>query len=78
MYDEYDRYYPDNFLIYVLIHELAHFFNTVDVGHTPAFYKKFDELLEVAISKNIYNPSIPHIENYCPGEENFSLFPSLF
>ena len=78
LYDEYDRYYPDNFLKYVLIHELAHYFNTEDIGHTPAFYKKFDEFLEVAISKNIYDPSVPHIENYCPGEESFSLLPSIF
>ena len=63
--DENDQYYPTNHLMYVMIHELAHYFNKEDVGHTTNFHKIFEELLEKASILGIYNASIPPIENYC-------------
>lgn len=63
--DEKEDYYPTNHLVYVMIHELAHLVNKDDVGHTPKFHAIFEELLDKAYSLGIYNPSIPHIENYC-------------
>jgi hypothetical protein len=65
LYDENGEKYPLSALVYVSIHELAHFLNLEDVGHTEAFYKKFDELLDKATHLGIYNPSIPMISNYC-------------
>jgi predicted metal-dependent hydrolase len=63
--DENGDYYPLNMLIHVLTHEIAHFLNTKDVGHTPEFYKVFDEILKNAAEQGIYNPSIPLVKNYC-------------
>lgn len=65
LYDEKGDYYPLNMLVYVLCHEIAHSLNTEDIGHTEAFYKKFDELLKRATSLGVYNPSIPVVQNYC-------------
>ncbi len=65
LYDEHGDYYGFNFLIYVLCHEASHSLNTVDIGHTDAFYKKFDELLKKATELGIYNPAIPIVQNYC-------------
>lgn len=65
LYDENGNYYPLNQLIYVLAHEISHFLNEEDIGHTPAFYKKFDEILDKATELGIYNPSIPIIQGYC-------------
>lgn len=69
LYDNKGNYYPDNFLIYVLIHELAHYFNDKDWGHTPAFYRIFHKLKQKAIQLNIYDPSQPMIQDYCMGKE---------
>jgi hypothetical protein len=65
LYDKKGEYYPMNMLIYVLLHEQAHTLNTEDVGHTEAFYRKFDELLDRATALGIYNPNIPVIRDYC-------------
>lgn len=65
LYDKEGQYYPLNQLVYVLLHERAHSLNHIDVGHTPAFYNIFDQLLEKATQLGIYNPSIPIIGNYC-------------
>lgn len=65
LYDENGEYYPINMLIYVLLHEVSHFLNTADVGHTPLFHAQFDELLDKATKLGIFNPSIPIIQNYC-------------
>lgn len=65
LYDENGDYYPLNMLIYVLLHEVAHVLNTKDVGHTPAFHAKMDELLDKATELGIFNPSIPILKNYC-------------
>ena len=63
--DEHGEYYPDNSLIFVCVHEIAHLLNKEDVGHTPAFHAKFQELLDKATRMGIYDPSKPIDENYC-------------
>lgn len=65
LYDEQGEYYPINMLIYVLLHEVAHMLNNIDIGHTKNFNRKFDELLSKASEIGVYNPSIPIILNYC-------------
>jgi hypothetical protein len=63
--DENDEYYPENTLIYVLLHEISHFLNKDDIGHTEKFHQIFENLIEKAHNMGIYNASIPPIENYC-------------
>lgn len=63
--DENDDYYPTNHLIYVTIHEFAHYINKDDIGHTEKFHRIFEDLLEQAHDMGIYNASIPPVENYC-------------
>lgn len=63
--DENNDYYPINMLVYVTIHEFAHYINKDDIGHTPKFYEIFEELLDKATELGIYNPSIPLLQNYC-------------
>lgn len=65
-----ERYYDDNTLRYVAIHELAHATNQSDVGHTPNFYKEFDRLLDIAAQKGLYDPNIPIPDNYCNYKRN--------
>lgn len=65
LYDKEGQYYPLNQLVYVLLHERAHSLNQTDIGHTPAFYSIFDQLLEQATKLGIYNPKIPIIQDYC-------------
>jgi hypothetical protein len=65
LYDKNGDYYPINMLIYVLLHEVSHSLNTVDIGHTEEFHRIFDKLLNRAIELGVYNPSIPIIQNYC-------------
>jgi len=60
------KLYDKNMLTYVLLHEMAHVLNKEDEGHTPAFHKKFDQLLDIATKKGIYDPNIPLVEDYCP------------
>ena len=62
--DKNNTYYPDNHLVYVLLHEFAHCLNN-EIGHTPKFYKIFHNLLEEAHDRNLYDKNIPPIENYC-------------
>lgn len=68
LYDENNEYYPINMLIYVILHEIAHYLNKDDVGHTEKFHLKFEELLGKATEMGIYNPSIPILKNYCNSE----------
>ena len=63
--DENNEYYPTNFLIYVLLHEISHYLNKDDIGHTEKFHKIFEDLIEKANNMGIYNSSIPPIDNYC-------------
>ena len=60
------KMYDKNMLTYVLIHEMAHVLNKGDEGHTPAFHKIMDQLLDIAEKKGLYDPSIPLVEDYCP------------
>ena len=62
--DEKNQYYPKNMLIYVLLHEIAHVICN-EIGHTEKFHKIFEDLLNEAIKLEIYNPSIPIIQDYC-------------
>lgn len=65
LYDEKGEYYPLNMLIYVILHEIAHYLNKDDIGHTEKFHMKFEEVLNTAITFGIFNPNIPVIKNYC-------------
>lgn len=65
--DKNGNYYSNNMLIYVLIHEIAH---TIceDVGgdsHSEKFWEINDKLIKIAITKGIYDPTIPLIDDYC-------------
>ena len=62
LYNEKKEYFNKNMLMYVAIHELAHVI-CPNIGHTPEFYQKMDELLNKAISMGIYNPSIPIVSD---------------
>ena len=62
--DEQGNYYALNMLVYVLLHEMAHMINTVDVGHTEEFHRVFDELLDKATDVGVFNPSIPIVKDY--------------
>ena len=59
------EYYDRNFLIYVLLHEIAHLKNHRDVGHTPTFYNIFNELLTGANKLGIWDPKKPLLKSYC-------------
>jgi len=63
--DKNGEYYPTNHLLYVLLHELAHYLNKDDIGHTEKFHKIFQDLINQAHEMGIYNASIPPLENYC-------------
>ena len=63
--DENGEYYPMNSLVHVILHEVAHMLNTKDVGHTKEWQNIFNELLKKAEEKNVYNPNIPMVSNYC-------------
>jgi hypothetical protein len=60
--------YDKNQLILVLIHEISHALCD-EVGHTDKFHEIFDDLLEKASRKGVYDKSIPPISEYCPGPE---------
>lgn len=59
------EYYPMNMLVYVLLHEMSHWLNHKDKGHTEEFHRIFDDLLIKATETGAFNPSIPIIQNYC-------------
>jgi hypothetical protein len=65
--DENNKYYENNMLVYVLLHEISH---TIcdEVGHTKKFHLYFQELLKKAIELKVYNSDIPIIKNYCSYE----------
>lgn len=65
--DENGHYYDKNMLKYVTIHELAHVMCD-EVGHTEKFYKIFNELLDKAHKKGIFDKSKPLIKDYCEYE----------
>lgn len=62
--DENGQYYNDNMLIYVFLHEISHV--CVDeIGHTQKFHDTFQEMLDYATKKGVYDPSQPLIADYC-------------
>ena len=63
--DKNGKYYSNNVLIYVLLHELAHALNLVDTGHTDTFNAIFAALLIEAEERGIYDSSIPMVDDYC-------------
>lgn len=62
--DEHGRYYNRNMLVYVICHEYAHVLCD-EIGHTNKFFEIFQDLLNKAAAKGLYNPSIPPLRNYC-------------
>ena len=74
--DKDGNYYPDNMLMYVAIHELAHAISKqVDPNHkTQEFHQNFNYLLNKAKELGIYDPSIPPIEEYCNIKKNNNLY----
>lgn len=68
--DENGEYYDYNMLLYVTLHELAHVINKEDIGHTAAFYDRFDELLQKAEDVGLYDPNQKVISNYCQYEKD--------
>jgi hypothetical protein len=69
--DEKGNYYSLNLLCYVVLHEISHVLCN-EVGHTQKFHDIFEDLLQLAISEKIYNPSIPVDPDYCEkGDHSF-------
>jgi predicted metal-dependent hydrolase len=64
MKDENGKYYDENMLIYVLLHELAHVLCD-EVGHTEKYSKIFRSLLHRAHEAGLYDPNQPPLDNYC-------------
>jgi hypothetical protein len=62
--DENGRYYNRNMLVYVMCHEFAHVI-CEDVGHEGSFPEVFENLLQEASRRRLYDPNIPLIKNYC-------------
>ena len=62
--DENGRYYNENMLVYVLLHELAHVICN-EIGHTEKYKTIFKSLLDKASLHGLYDPNKPPIENYC-------------
>ena len=61
------KYYPDNMLNYVAIHELAHAKSkAIDTKHKgQEFHDNFEYYLEEAEKKGIYDPSKGLVYDYC-------------
>lgn len=62
--DKYGNYYDYNSLIYVILHELSHYYNKKE-GHGEEFKIIFSNLLDKAEEHNLWNRNIPMVENYC-------------
>ena len=62
--DSKNNYYEDQMLIYVILHELSHVLCN-SVGHTEEFNEIFDDLLEEASNRGIYDKNYKTIEDYC-------------
>lgn len=66
IHNEEEGYYPDNFLLYIAIHEITHGLIPVNTeNHPPIFNQTFDQLKDKAIRLGIYDPSIPFPKQYC-------------
>jgi Marseillevirus putative metallopeptidase WLM len=64
LYDKEGKYYDDNTLMYVSLHELAHVKNK-DIGHTESFHKVFAEFLARAEILGYYDKRKDIPDNYC-------------
>lgn len=64
MKDEHGKYYDENMLVYVLLHELAHVLCD-EVGHTEKYKQIFRGLLHRAHEAGFYDPEKPPLDNYC-------------
>lgn len=62
--DKDGQMYDKNQLILVLIHEISHALCD-EVGHTQKFNEIFEDLLDKAAKKGIYNPAIKSDPDYC-------------
>ena len=65
--DEKGKYYPDNMLNYVAIHELAHAKSkAIDTHHSgDEFRENFDNYLKRAEQLGIFDPKKGLVDNYC-------------
>ena len=62
--DSKGRYYSRNMLCYVILHEYAHMLCD-EIDHTDKFRQIFEDLLEQATARGLYNPNIPPVSDYC-------------
>lgn len=62
--DKHGQMYDKNQLILVLIHEISHALCD-EVGHTQKFNEIFEDLLEKASKKGVYDPTIKSDPDYC-------------
>ena len=58
------KYYDNNILTYVLLHEIAHIFCDEE-GHTNKFLKIYNKLIDIATEIKIYDPDKPLPKTYC-------------
>lgn len=58
------KYYDINTLMYVALHELAHY-TSKNHGHGQEFRTRFAQLLKEGANVGIYNPSLPIPTTYC-------------
>lgn len=65
MTDKNGKYYDENTLTYVLLHELAHVRCNDYEDHSENFHRIFNDLLEIASRHRLYDSSQPIMENYC-------------
>lgn len=62
--DKNGEYYPENTLVLVLLHELAHALNE-EIGHGKEFMRIFEELKRRAAKEGIYDPRKKVPVDYC-------------
>lgn len=67
--DEKGRYYSENMLIRVAIHELAHALYPEDSSKHPDSWKlQHTQLLEKGAQLGLYDPKVPPVRGYCGTE----------
>lgn len=59
-----DKYYDDNMLMHVLLHEISHVIST-EIGHTKTFDDIFQQLMDEAQAFGIYDDKLPLVSDYC-------------